>query len=1321
MLKIKIYKYNRAEESNGYRGEDYSAYVLQGFQDTEDITQEMDTSEITLAGVSFQKEFDPETKFIIDVTQTNELGEDEIVKTLDRVCSRDMVEQLILSDDTYFNHHLSLVEPSVIAQKRVVDNISTTYKLKDVTLEQTPIYPSNNFTMINDNSSYTSAYQFGQKRIFNYYVVYTEEYFIDTVGKYFEKQNSNFVLSNLSNTTYTTQYNELSRFSDGQGGYQAKITIPKMAIYYGEIGTTNWSSSPIGYASLQWKINEYDLNNDSEPTNTYTGTIISNSDLGATTVYQTPFYWQDKINGEWLLEDINVTGALNIVGRNYVDLYFKKYTDKTAPTPSYDVVIPVQANKVYKIEVSPYQFEDNIPSVSGLDYSITIQKYTGSQLNKRVSQTQKAINIIGTSNISYTKSLQPFTTRETNYSSNFVVYAGDVNVVYASSAPYSALALLQKAIINSTIYQKKNNVYIADVNNNDLPFVIDENYIGKLSATRIIENFYNQKNLWEIMLEVGHYIHAIPELKFGADDKFVITFNELGRTDQKTDYATKMSIFNTRSVEDYISATSSYVSNMVQLGGYIEEWVAPKTSDDTLLVSNDTASIITSKPIIELLDIVVKANKNMNFDTGGGHVTIYAGETAELTPFIYEENVYKTLSVEYNDVPNRGIAMYYKLGTNEITGGQYQLPRPNTDIYSDYAFKKIIYSAYFGYDVQQAGTTLRLWDTLKVKDFTFFVRYRTKDTVRQSHSRPDLRKYLLNSKYDNYPQHNQFNNQQDTLVDSIKFGNNVYGKLIKTGNSEYIKNEWVDDCANLKQKGELYRINGDLYYVAQVTNIYYSSHITSEIKFSKDYNELSAVIGIPSEPRFYEISEQSSIVRELAINDLFLVTNKEWNGIMEAQKGFTFKVDHIKDILFGGDTGTFAKYALSIFKGDKDAGVYDQTVGQKFFYKEILTPINAYSSENTLTYEWDMIDNYSAGDKVLENVGTTPALPESNNSLRAVGYTDIYGKSALLDFFVVGDIPALSTSEILALPESPLTALGRFIGDMNVVTLPTDAELENFIYQQVGRAYANFGDLIRVILTDNGNTIYYLYNYIKNGGQYTWQSEEIDANWTAPTGTYIGDTGIVDKLYAGNCYEFDTNYNGRGIGLLKDCRETISVNYNLQLITASDTFVLSPFVFLPNKQDCCIVLLNDEVNKLSNGYIDISSFITPKDTNDADMSPYFYWNSSTLAMLGNLAYRSGWNLNTQLSSAFQLRLDQILANVNEHHFDGTDGYQQVKAIAIICNVNANPSTDTSGVNTIPDKQQFSIARNIAETETKADAIHQWTFGTPNTNLYTNRQ
>ena len=121
-----------------------------------------------------------------------------------------------------------------------------------------------------------------------------------------------------------------------------------------------------------------------------------------------------------------------------------------------------------------------------------------------------------------------------------------------------------------------------------------------------------------------------------SDDRFIITFNRLGRTDEKPDNSTRVSVFNSRNIEDYISATSSYITNMVQLGGYIEEWVYPKTTNEQLLVSNDTAEIIVSKPIIELVKIQVRDNKT--------------GEIADMTDFVYEENVYKTLSIKTNVV-----------------------------------------------------------------------------------------------------------------------------------------------------------------------------------------------------------------------------------------------------------------------------------------------------------------------------------------------------------------------------------------------------------------------------------------------------------------------------------------------------------------------------------------------------------------------------------------------------------------------------------------------------------------------------------------------
>ena len=1378
MINVKVYEYDSSQESNGYRGTDYSSHVTQGFQDIEDITQEMDTSEITLAGLDFNTEFDPETKFIIDVVNTDELGNDEIVETLHRVVARDFVQQPILSDDSYFDHHISFIEPSVIAQKRLVDNISITYKLKDVNLEETPAYPQAEITYgIQD-----SAFVPDRNITINSSSGLFSSSFNGDCAKYFELEGD----LQITNTQgqVTNIYNNIENFNNGSA-YVCNITFPKMAIYFGNEDAKTFTK--LGYASIDYEILEYDLNNETNPTTIASASFISNSDLGNGHSVQLDnrlARYRNKINGEWLLEKVNKI-IVNANGQGYAEYYFKKYTDKSATTPTYQLNnIPIQADKKYVINVSLHQFEDNIPSrIAPQDESQPLYKVHNDA--NPVYYTSLSSSWSSTS-----PTLQNFSrfivnsliTNQTAYSFNFVTYGVDTKtIVYASSTPYSALALLQKAIINSGDYEKKANVYIADVNNSDLPYVIDSNYVDKLAATRIIENFYNQKNLWEIMVEVGHYIHAIPELRFGADDKFLITFNELGRTDQKQDYGTKVSIFNSRSVEDYISATSSYVSNMVQLGGYIEEWVAPKTSDETLLVSNDTSSIITTKPIIELLNVTVRANKDLSFSHFGVTNTIHAGDTADMTPFIYEENVYKILSLEYNVEPNRGIAMYYKLGTNEITGGQYQLPQANTNIYTDYAFKKIIYSAYFGYPADAPSEVSTRWYNLSVNDFTFFVRYRTKDSVRQDHVRPDLRKYLLNSKYDKVPQHNQFNNQQDVLVDSIKFGNNVYGKLIKTGNSEYTKTEWVTEYSALKHKGELYSIHGQLYYVANVTNTYYSSYILSEVKFSKDYNELSAVIGIPSEPRFYEISEQSSIKREKDLNAVVLLTAKDYTlDILPVYSnlGYNTYVEdlrHVTDLIFGGSTGTFAKYALTTYKGDKDSDKYDQTIGEPNFYKEVLTPINAYSSENTLTYEWDMIDNYSAGDKVIECDTPSNVHNDRYKSLQAVGYTDIYGKAPLMDFYLLRNIPDLNLSEIQALPESPLQTYGFYIGEVNSsgLALPSEGDsgntyygihdyyqftsvddyvgyyivtglftyelvtndnknnlgiipgttsaydtFNNFIYKNTGRS-PEIGDIIKFNWFGFfGNVLdTYIYSLVKDNGlsnSTKWERKKIDDTFITPTQKFLGN--YADNIIATNKHNYDSDYNGKGLGLLKDCRETISINYNIQLVTDSDQFVLSPFLFLPNKTGVKMVLLNTEVNKLSDGYIDVSSILTPKDSNGNDMNPYF--DMPTTFSYGR---SSGWDSEISLLWKTSYRISTRLENVNENHFNGTEGYEQVKAIAFICNVNINPDLDTDGTTQIPYKQQFIIARNLPANIGKSNGTRNWTFGSPSKSLYRNKQ
>lgn len=1198
MFTIKIYKYDSTKD--GYRGEDFSRFLSQGQDVTEDITQILDTSEITLFGLTTKTAFEPETKFIVDILENG-----TIVETIHRCVSRDIVNQPVLSDETYFDHHISLIEPSVVAQKRLVDNIASTYKLKDVSLKEVPAFPDTTATFDFVKKTFTPAQKFGHyTEKIEHIGTPPDDKIYNVSGKYFVVVDDPKIINN-GGETFSTIYNNIEKFKKDDGTYSARFAIPKILIFCGINHEKEFTS--VGYASVDYTIREYPINSETI-SRQWTGAIISNSFLRP---YAIIVPERDILNGEWIIEQTTASGDGG-TAEPHAYKYYKKYTDTSAPAPSYiSQSIDIKKDCRYEVSFSLHQFDDNVPSDNSF-----VKKFTGEQ----PSYYQEYYYIFSSTAGGFSK---PFVTnsymtaQNTSGKASFVTYGLDTKeIVYASSTPYSALALLQKAIVNSGIYEKKDGVYIADVNNSDTPFYIDDNFRDELSATQIIENFYNQKNLWEIMVEVGNYIHAIPELVFGTDDRFMITFNRLGRTDEQHKDGTKVSLFNSRSVEDYISATSSYITNMVQLGGYVEEWVSPKTTHEQLLVSNDTAQIIVSKPIIELLDIKVRRNSD--------------GAIADLTEYIYEENVYKTLSIDYTVIPNRGIALYYKLGTNIIAGGDYQLPQANTNIYTDYAIKKAIYSAFNGYPVLAPAPQSGYWTNYKVNDYSFYVRYRTKDSVRQNHIRPDLRKYLLNSKWDRYPEHNQFNNQTDVVIDSIKFGNQMYGKLIRTGNNTYEKTEWNDSWGNIKHKGELYRIDGELYYVAKVTHTIYHSCIISKITFSKDYNELSNIIGIPSEPRFYEISEQSLIWREFAINDLLLLTDDEtqlaYNG------NYVLDYNHLASLIAGEGTD-FAKYAVTVFKGDKDTSGYDQTVGQSDLYLEVINPINAYSSETTLTYEYDMEDNYSAGNKVIatEQISNETPSKGSYNSLWAVKYTDIYGRASLMDFYILGSIGTPTPAEIMAFPECPITT--------------KDNSASNFIGKQ--------------------------------------------------------------DVLATNVRAFDTNFNGRGIGLLKDCREAISVNYNLQMVTNSDTFVISPYVFLPRKSNVRIVLLAEEVNKLSTGFINNSVIITPTDKNGALMDKYF-----TFAIDKSQTAQNPLNSEKTVVTQFGIDLASVFQNVSDNHFVDTEGYQRVKAIAILCDVALNPDIGAENPS-LPYKTQFVIARNIPENFTRAQALKKWVWGAPN--------
>ena len=1246
MIKSRLYLYDSTKDD--FKGEDYSRYILLGDTTKDDLTEVMGTVELTLTGMPSRKndeikteEFTPETLFVYERADINELGEEQKVETWNMCVQVDIVSQPILSDNNYFDHHITLIEVSAIAQKRLVDNVAVTYMLQDVTLEGRLNIETDTKAITDESQAFkgVTGRQLGQYQVWEFD---TDKHIHTTMGKKLVWEFANWFPEGNPCRGEKTEWTNFKYYQPvpfGQSTINIDLPVPMLKIYNGIEGA--WGDnqfSPMGYASVRTVVTEIQGNKQTVIKDFITNPYGANDNNS-----------HEKWTKDWAAKGFDIQNG-EIVNRSGI-----VYAPSPVPVVGQWIVNAVTM-RIANYDNSPNAQTRRITFTAKPDKKYVVKTFLQQNFNYEYSHDAwEPATIWSTPDEKYT------TTNNNTVCATmeFVTYqAADNAKVQITSAPeQNAYELLQKVQLST---QDTNKISGTPINETPQTFYVQDDDQLKLMNTRIVENFYNQKNLWELFLEIGKYIHSIPKIVFGEDNRFMITWQKLGSTEQFEDYGTKINIFNSRNIESYISACSSYITNMVQLGGVIDEWVAPKSSSEDYLVYNDVAEILTNKPIIEIVSMEAKCITSGKYyrNDNNADISVYNGGVATLTPeskyayeeapnvtnqstgiyyikegnnyvpvelpdasitattfytqkiingYVFEESIYNVIDIDKNAVVNKGLAIYYQLGTNTIKGLNYQLPTVNTgDPDSDYAIKRILRTIF---NIKQAN-----WANLMINDFIFHIVYRTKDTARSDQTRPDLRKYLLTSKYDKIPQHNQFNNQTDIVVDSTKFGNNIYGKLIRTGNSEYSKTEWVSKLSDTKHVGELYNINGELYYVATVTNTNYGTHIVSEITFSKDYNQLSEIIGIPSEPRFYEISERSIIDREKPF-DNYIVLGTSANmpdvSIYEPQSfvrenGWYY----IRRLLFTNEAN-FPKYAITVFKNDEDRK-YGTVRSNELFYKEVCHPISAYSIENTLTLEWDMVDNFSAGDKVgvIQNPqvdsGVNPA-DKAYRTLHPVQYTDAYGRSDLVDFMIVSDLDGIITNDkILNLPESPirtkLTMCRTYVGKKEFTDVISKSALTQFVVDTLGRQPQE-GDGVACVLTrtvDNQTITQYVFvTYLTFAGQ--------SADWDGRiTSEYIInqiDNGEIDwnseglgenysKYLFGNESVLVMGYNSYGLGLLKDARETIHFNYNLQMITDSDRFVLSSWLWQPNKGTLKIALLNKEINKISNDTIQQDDIIT---------------------------------------------------------------------------------------------------------------------------------
>lgn len=584
---------------------------------------------------------------------------------------------------------------------------------------------------------------------------------------------------------------------------------------------------------------------------------------------------------------------------------------------------------------------------------------------------------------------------------------------------YNAYDLIRRALLS--IDTRVINRATQGIDQIEYPIIIEDYWLNRLKGTQLFETIFEQKNLWEILLQVGQYLHAIPKIQFAKDgtDRLELTFRQLGKTEEwGGSEPQKITVFNSNNLSEFISQLDAYVSNFYSPQNVVDEVLVIKTSDQTKLISNNTAELHTAYPILELeqFDIMVQVNNQW--------------QTRSAIDHVFEESIYNIVSNEspvanaqtrIGITPTKGNSLFFTLGENKILGLNFVAPQLNPGTLQ-MALTNVV-RAVWGRDFGNLPSPL-LFNNLR-----FRVRYRTQGDVRVNQFRPELASFMKNAALEQYPRHEQFFGQQDKMVDSERFTRNLHGRLIRAANNIYQTQEYPY-YNNSKEVGDLVNIRNSPYYVTQIDNELYPDAVLQKVTYSKNFNQLSQIVTIPSEPRFFEVSERSKVKRDIRLVDFFTVSG---NVPAATTPRFLHNAQwrqRLRELLFLHNR-ELPNYAYTQFIVDafrplpqqiRDRGqmfpssMIDRTDANNIQplsardNSECIVPLLSWPLKNGIVFKWAMEDNFKAADFTDTTIGgtattgnTTPAsttrlVDAAYFSQQSFRYVDVMGRADLFRF-----------------------------------------------------------------------------------------------------------------------------------------------------------------------------------------------------------------------------------------------------------------------------------------------------------------------------------
>ena len=342
--------------------------------------------------------------------------------------------------------------------------------------------------------------------------------------------------------------------------------------------------------------------------------------------------------------------------------------------------------------------------------------------------------------------------------------------------------------------------------------------------------FSNGRSLWENLLEVGRYVHAIPRVVGGH-----IEFDELGGTEyadlsKGTPYGSTTSL----NIGDYTAGLEAMAANLVNLDDDAEGSVTEpftggyqslRAATEEARITDGTGIIKTANPVEKLIKVEVSVTHKGETYTG------------DITPYVFEKNEYDLLSSYRGAYPSsKTYALYYTQGSPNIEGLWYKAQDAAVsalNAFEDYSITNVVSAA--------TGAPTGILTGMDYSAMMFRVTYVPSVTARVRH-------YKTN--YDGTFSGVMAYNQSANKLSSRAFGENLRGQLAMLGTTSDSVMYMFKRLEDVPEPGTLYDKDN---YISSVTARVYHDFVLAKINLSTGYNQLGARVEINNAIRQFEI------------------------------------------------------------------------------------------------------------------------------------------------------------------------------------------------------------------------------------------------------------------------------------------------------------------------------------------------------------------------------------------------------------------------------------------------------------------------------------